>query len=207
MALPAELEPVRAYYSARLAQFGPTARGVDWNSPESQELRFTQLLRICDPGQSFRLGDYGCGYGALLDHLAACGADFGYAGYDISADMIASARQRHSGRPACLFATEESVLDGVDYLVASGIFNVKLAVEASRWQEHVLRTLDRFAALAQRGFAFNALTSYSDPERRRDDLYYPDPCFLFDYCKRRFSRNVALLHDYGLYEFTILVRL
>jgi hypothetical protein len=28
----------------------------------------------------------------------------------------------------------------------------------------------------------------------------------FDHCKRNFSRQVALLHDYGLWEFTILVR-
>jgi hypothetical protein len=40
----------------------------------------------------------------------------------------------------------------------------------------------------------------------REDLFYADPCELFDYCKTRFARNVALLHDYGLYEFTILVR-
>ena len=40
----------------------------------------------------------------------------------------------------------------------------------------------------------------------RPDLYYADPCELFDRCKRRYSRNVALLHDYDLYEFTILVR-
>jgi hypothetical protein len=40
----------------------------------------------------------------------------------------------------------------------------------------------------------------------RDDLYYADPCELFDHCKRQHSRNVALLHDYTLYEFTILVR-
>jgi hypothetical protein len=40
----------------------------------------------------------------------------------------------------------------------------------------------------------------------RADLYYADPAQVFDYCKRRFSPNVALLHDYGLYEFTILVR-
>ena len=51
------------------------------------------------------------------------------------------------------------------------------------------------------------LTSYSDPDRMRPDLYYGDPCRLFDHCKRRYSRHVALLHDYGLYEFTILVRL
>ena len=40
----------------------------------------------------------------------------------------------------------------------------------------------------------------------RPDLYYADPCRLFDLCKRRYAKNVALLHDYGLYEFTILVR-
>ena len=39
-----------------------------------------------------------------------------------------------------------------------------------------------------------------------DYLYYADPGRLFDLCKRRYSRNIALLHDYGLYEFTILVR-
>ncbi len=63
--------------------------------------------------------------------------------------------------------------------------------------------MNRFS---RKGFAFNCLTSYSDKERMREDLYYSDPCFLFDYCKRHFSKNVALLHDYGLYEFTVLVR-
>jgi hypothetical protein len=57
-----------------------------------------------------------------------------------------------------------------------------------------------------RGFAFNCLTAYSDQDKMRPDLHYADPCELFDICKRKYSRNVALLHDYGLYEFTILVR-
>ena len=60
---------------------------------------------------------------------------------------------------------------------------------------------------SRRGFAFNLLTSYSDVDRRRPDLYYADPLAYFDHCKRTFSRNVALLHDYGEWEFTILVRL
>ena len=61
-------------------------------------------------------------------------------------------------------------------------------------------------SLGTKGFAFNMLTSYSDADKMRDDLYYGDPCELFDHCKRSYSRNVALLHDYGLYEFTMLVR-
>ena len=43
-------------------------------------------------------------------------------------------------------------------------------------------------------------------ERMLADLYYADPCALFDHCKTKYSRNVALLHDYGLYEFTLIVR-
>jgi hypothetical protein len=62
------------------------------------------------------------------------------------------------------------------------------------------------ATLSRKGFAFNALSLYSDPEKRRPDLYYADPLALFDHCQRHFSRYVSLLHDYPLYEFTILVR-
>jgi len=50
------------------------------------------------------------------------------------------------------------------------------------------------------------LTSYSDKEKQRPDLYYANPCFMFDYCMRNFSRDVALLHDYQMFDFTILVR-
>jgi hypothetical protein len=61
-------------------------------------------------------------------------------------------------------------------------------------------------ALSRKGFSVNFLTKYSDPERMRPDLYYADPCLIFDYCKTHFSKNVALLHDYNLYDFTVLVR-
>ena len=83
---------------------------------------------------------------------------------------------------------------------------MKLDAADGAWREHALTTLDRLDALSTRGFSFNMLTSYSDPERMRPDLYYANPGELFDHCKRRYSRWVALLHDYGLYEFTILVR-
>ena len=59
---------------------------------------------------------------------------------------------------------------------------------------------------SSRGFSFNCLTKYSDAEKMMDNLFYADPCDLFDYCKWNFSKQVALLHDYGLYEFTIIVR-
>jgi hypothetical protein len=93
-----------------------------------------------------------------------------------------------------------------DYGIASGIFNVRMGRDNAQWEEYLLATLDTLDRTSRRGFAFNCLTSYSDPDNMRDHLLYADPCRLFDFCKRRYSRQVALLHDYGLYEFTMLVR-
>ena len=67
-----ELVEIGRYYSGKLAAHGASPRGVDWNSSESQHLRFTQLVRICEADARFSLNDIGCGYGALLDHL--CGS-------------------------------------------------------------------------------------------------------------------------------------
>lgn len=201
------LQPVMEYYSAKLAEHGPTARGVDWNSEESQALRFRQLCRIIRAdGGDFSINDLGCGYGALLDYLEAHHASFSYAGVDIATDMVEAARVRCAGKPHASFAVGGEPARPADYGVASGIFNVRLGHGTAEWLAHVERALDALDRTSRSGFAFNCLTSYSDADRQRDYLYYADPCVLFDLCKRRYSRHVALLHDYGLYEFTILVR-
>jgi hypothetical protein len=90
--------------------------------------------------------------------------------------------------------------------VVSGTFNMKLDASQEDWTELVVENITRMNEHSQKGFSFNLLTKYSDPEYMRPDLYYADPGFFFDYCKRHFSKNVAVLHDYGLYDFTILVR-
>jgi SAM-dependent methyltransferase len=200
-------ETVGRYYAERLKQFGTTARGVDWSSAESQALRFSRLLSIVDGGTTAgTLIDFGCGYGALYDHLQAAGSPLGYCGFDVSGEMIAAASALHAGAAGCAFTSQASALSPATYAVASGIFNVKLAYSVDRWRAYVMRTIETLDALGTRGFAFNMLSTYSEADRRRGDLFYADPGEFFDLCKRRFSPRVALLHDYPLYEFTMIVR-
>lgn len=200
------LDAVQRYYSGKIAEHGPTARGVDWNDQASQEVRFEQLLKVCKLDTPFTINDYGCGYGALALYLADRGIRCRYTGFDISEPMLEQARELLAGVEECRFVTADEQLETVEYTVASGIFNVRLDAADDDWERHVFATLERLDQLSTHGFAFNMLTSYSDPDRMRPDLYYADPRELFDHCKRTFSRWVALLHDYGLYEFTILVR-
>lgn len=194
------------YYSPKFAEHGETPRGVDWNGAESQLLHFEQLLKIISPPEGFSLNDLGCGYGALCDYLSAHYRDFTYNGYDINQDMIYAAQARYKANSNVCFISASAPLEMADYGIASGIFTLRLDRDDTECRDFLVSTLDAMDRTCRKGFAFNCLTSYSDEDKMQDYLYYPDPCDLFDLCKRRYSRNVALLHDYGLYAFTILVR-
>jgi SAM-dependent methyltransferase len=197
------LTRVQEYYDEKLRTHGPNARGVDWKSPESQQLRFAQLAKLIDHNRPFTINDFGCGYGALIDYLETCGLQFEYSGFDISSEMIAQGRELH---PGATFVTDRAQLCEADYTFASGIFNVKLSTSEDEWKNYMLDVLETMNALSRSGFGFNALTKYSDAEFMRPDLYYADPLFFFDHCKTKYSKFVTMLHDYPLYEFTILVR-
>lgn len=205
MSEPTNLDQVKSYFDQRIREHGASPRGSDWNSETSQNIRFDQLLNVVN-SKSFSILDYGCGYGALADYLATLEFDADYYGFDILESAIETARIAHAGKPRRTFTSDKLQLPVCDYVVASGIFNFRGEQSFDRWTEYVIGVLNEFNQLSQLGFASNFLTRYSDADKMRPDLYYADPTFLFDYCKRNFSRNVALLHDYTLYDFTILVR-
>lgn len=201
------LKGIDAYYTERVLRYGSSPQGVDWNSEESQLLRFNQILKVVTEDAFFSMNDLGCGYGKLYVVMKEKYRQFSYRGYDISAEMINMARSLHIAAD-CKFVHVDnpSILDQSDYTVSSGIFNVKLGASDQDWLAYIMTTLATMNHYSKKGFSFNVLTKYSDPEYMKDYLYYADPCLLFDHCKRTFSRNVALLHDYNLYEFTIIVR-
>ncbi len=201
------LDEVAKYYSKKLAQHGETPLGVDWNGEESQTLRFKQLCKIIDENNgNFSLNDLGCGYGALLPYLQSNFSKFQYFGIDISSEMIKAARRKYLNTPNIKFINAAKPDHVADYSIASGVFSVRQGRSDSEWLEYIQNTLDVMNETSLCGFSFNCLTSYSDEDKKRDYLYYADPLEIFDLCKRRYSSQVALLHDYGLYEFTIIVR-
>jgi SAM-dependent methyltransferase len=199
------LEQVKSYFGQRIEQHGASPRGVDWNSDESQNTRFDQLLKIVEM-ESFSILDYGCGYGALANYIEQKSFHADYYGFDIVESAIEIARKTQNNKPHRTFFTDQDQLPICDYVVASGVFNVRGEQSFETWTKYVIDYLHRFNDLSLKGFASNFLTKYSDADKMRADLYYADPLYLFDYCKRNFSKNVALLHDYRIYDFTILVR-
>ena len=198
------VEQADQYFSTRLTQYGDSIMSLDWNSRSAQEIRFEQLTKVIrKTPDHFSICDYGCGLGDYNTYLSREFQSYDYHGYDVSESMINMAKSKHPGQ---CFTIGAQIKNDFDYLVASGIFSVKQSIPDGEWEEYILETLNMFHKHTEKGFAFNCLTKYSDQEHMKDCLYYADPLMLFDYCKRNFSRNVALLHDYELYDFTILVR-
>lgn len=199
------LQGVGALYRDGLLEHGPQPRSVGWRDPDSHRLRFERLaLLLADERDPVSVADWGCGYGALFGFLDSRRAPplAAYAGYDLSAEMVEAARGLVPDRRASFVVGGELDRD-VDYTFVSGTFNVRLEATVETWERYVRETLRALAARSRKGLAFNLLTSHVD--WREDHLHYADPAAYFDFCKRELASRVTLLHDYPLYEWTMLV--
>ena len=200
------LNAVADYYASRLAQHGPTPQGVDWNSSESHALRHIQLMRLIQGNPDVSILDLGCGFGDFLRFLRREGHRGAFVGYDVAPSMIAAAQHLHGEGPDRQWRVGASPSETADFAVASGLFNVKGNIPVDAWARYVHQMINVLARAGRRGFGFNMLSLSSDPKRRRSDLYYADAVEMLVNCLSSFGRSVALMQDYGLYEFTVIVR-
>jgi len=207
-----ELAPLHSriehYYSAKIERHGPTPLGVDWSCEPTQQLRFVQLLRLCDFQSGFSLDDWGCGYGALLSFIGKRHpeASVDYLGIDLSPAMIAQARKKSRGRRNARFAVGDCSERVADYAVASGIFNVQIDEPLALWERFVGHTLRTMAHSTRIGFAVNFLAPLPEGMEGKRELYRPDPARWVDFCERELAMKVTLLDRYGMREFTLLAR-
>jgi len=208
MTIPMQLKQIKELYTDNIKEMGVRSTAVGWKTEESQRLRFSKLgMVIADIETEIAINDYGCGYGAMLKYFIEekkVRVSI-YNGYDISHEMLnAAARELSSFRGKLNLLETSSINTEADYSFISGTFNVRFDATRESWEAFIHDKLCEMNKYSRRGFSFNLLTSYVDYEEPH--LYYGDPCYWFDYCKRNFSKHVALLHDYPLWEWTIIVR-
>jgi SAM-dependent methyltransferase len=198
----ADLTGITRLYEESLAEHGVKPLAVGWRDEVSHRLRFGKLASVIEKSEDVSINDLGCGYGAFYEYLIEVGVKVTlFRGYDISERMVSLAKQRVPGGD---FILGDAIDQPADYSFASGIFNVRLQESEEKWQNHVEQTLSNLFEYSRCGFAFNLLSTYVD--YREPHLFYGDPLYFFDLCKRRFSRSVSLLHDYPLFEWTMVVR-
>ncbi|SFM87695.1 class I SAM-dependent methyltransferase [Variovorax sp. OV329] len=208
MAQESLLASIGGYYSEKVREHGATPLGVDWSCVPTQEMRFVQLLKLCDFSEDFSLNDVGCGYGALLQFLKRRyrRRQIQYFGTDLSDGMIAAASRKWRSHPSARFSLASQGLQISDYSVASGIFNVKLNGANEAWDAIIRNSLQRMRDASRKGFAVNFLSAPLNPESGIAELYFAEPEHWAGYCERQLNTEVEIVRGYGLKEFTLLMR-
>jgi hypothetical protein len=92
-----------------------------------------------------------------------------------------------------------------DYALASGIFNVELGQPREEWEKFIRVSLDNLYETSRRGFAVNFMKRLGGTPGR-EGLYYAEPAEWGRYCANSFGAATEVREDYGMREFTLIVR-
>tara|TARA_Y100001970_G_C14240269_1_gene864468 strand:+ start:880 stop:1509 length:630 start_codon:yes stop_codon:yes gene_type:complete len=201
------LKKIEKLYTENLNNYGNSSKSVGWNSEECQKLRFEKLTSVIEnPNVANSINDYGCGYGEHLKYLKTNNYQIKeYFGYDISRPMLNNAKEHLSDLDCRISLLNSSKIKTLaDYSFVSGTFNVKFEQDENSWIDFIKSTLKNIHKFSNKGFAFNLLSTFVD--YKESHLYYADPCYWFNYCKKNFSKKVSILHDYPLYEWTMIIK-
>lgn len=199
------LDSVAKYYSSTLATYGPSPKGVDWSDAFGQEMRLRTLLQVVQHSEFGQgLLDYGCGYGHAAKIICEEFPWLEYTGYDIVPEMISAATTHNRALPNAVFLRELSPGARWDFVISSGVFNVRNGFDDEVWLTYVQNQIGFLSNLATSGLALNFLSNSIDLERKRAELFYVDPGWLLDLLCGLGFEAVELHSDYRPWEITAL---
>jgi len=185
----------------RLQRLGPSTNVV-WSSPEVQEFRFTELLKLGDFTDK-KILDIGCGFGSFLDFIKEHGQiPERYVGIDLSEKMLDEARKQH---PEEFFELRNVRIDPFDtdifdYGIASGIF----ANDHNNWDDHVIEILKSILNSCKLGIGVNFLHEHMN--YIGGGLHYDNPNRVVDMLEKALDAKIELLDHPEDNDFTLLIR-
>jgi len=146
------------FYTSAIELYGTTAKGVNWHSKRTQELRFDMILELLPKNlKDFSIVDAGCGFGDLyLYMLKKKKEPKEYIGIDTVVDMYSIASEQ-TGKEIIIADITKDSLPSSDYYVCSGAMNVLNEFETHLFIQNCFST-------CRDGFVFNILHGEKDSE-------------------------------------------
>tara|TARA_R110000787_G_scaffold286340_1_gene404259 strand:+ start:2460 stop:3086 length:627 start_codon:yes stop_codon:yes gene_type:complete len=126
-------------------------RCVSWmDGKDNQWKRFAELFKI-GTSEGDVILDWGCGTGGLVEFIKEHTLPIKYVGVDINEEYIAMARRRFPERLFLDGDIDQIQGESVDWVFASGIFNVGYTIE------EMVKVIGNAIPCARKGVAFNLL--------------------------------------------------
>lgn len=183
------------FYENAIKRYGCTARGLNWNSKNSQHTRFEVIHEIlADHLPLNSIIDAGCGFGDLYVYLQQKGSlPRQYVGYDILQEALFVAKKRTKQR--CVYKDIlNDELEWADFYVASGSMNILKRCETFLF-------IRRCFEASRKGFIFNLLRG----EEKEGHFNYFLPEEIEDYVSD-FAYDIEMYEGYMEGDFTVFLK-
>ena len=139
------------FYKSAIKKYGTTAKGVHWNSQNSQEIRFKTILKMLPNDlHNYTLADAGCGFGDFYiwmqnqDNIA-----LDYIGLDSLDSMVEVASKNTSQKIIKADICKDKLVEA-DYYICSGAMNI-----LDKFETHLF--IQNCYNSSKYGFVFNIL--------------------------------------------------
>jgi SAM-dependent methyltransferase len=188
-------------YNKSARQHKINSNAVLWSDPQTQYLRFAELIKYLDLGGTDKtILDVGCGNGEFYKFLNFMGFRGQYTGYDINDLLLKQARQQFSHiNVQHVDILSDKISKRFDYVVMSGLFNLNMG-QTSAW---VHEFINKIFLLCKEVTVFNAITTQVN--HNSEKMFYLDPAETFSFCIRHLSPRVTLAHHHLPYNYTMAI--
>lgn len=146
----------KAFYTSAIKLYGTSAKGVNWHSKETQNIRFKTILNLLPSDLSTcSIADAGCGFGDFYNYICKKKkTPKKYTGIDFLDEMCSIAEDK-TGQEIILANIAKDKLPSADYYVCSGALNTLSIFDT-------LLFIKNCYSSCKEGFVFNIL--YGDKE-------------------------------------------
>lgn len=194
------------YYSCLLKKHGVCVDAVASGNALYKQLRYKNLCKVFEDDKAFSLFDVGFGLGHMHDYIreAFPKKNIEYSGAEVTPKFVEYCRKKYpESRFYLQDIVEEPLVRRYDYIIFAGTFYHIIDCTREQYFDYVKDAISNAFTVANKGVAFNLMTSYVDYEL--DGLFYADMHRLLDYVVKDLSRFFTVWHNYPLYEYTLHV--
>ena len=144
------------FYLASIEKYGVNAKGVNWVSQETQELRFDIILDML-PKNINTLVDAGCGFGDFYQYLQNKNIQYTkYIGID-SLHKMCTIASKNTKQEIILADITKDKLPFAEYYICSGAMNILNTFETHLFIKNCLQS-------SQKAFIFNILNGSKESD-------------------------------------------
>ena len=183
----------KKFYTSAYKQHGRSAKGVNWSSQETQEIRFKTILELLPQDLSeCSIGDAGCGFGDFYSYMIIHEKKpKKYIGIDSLEQMCEITQEQTACKSLSLDITQEKI-PSLDYYICSGALNTLTPFESYLFIQNCYKS-------SKYGFIFNVLFG----EKESQTYNYMSNYHVEKIAKDLGVKNVVLRDEYLLHDITV----